>query len=400
MKPALICSAVRTAIGGFGGALAEVSPVDLGALVTRDALRQAGLDDPQGAPVNEVIIGNVLGAGHGMNLARQICLKSGLGVSTSAYTVNKVCGSGLKAITLGATEIAIGGADCVVAGGTESMSQAAFVSLSTRWGSRLGNAELKDLILADGLTDAFHSCHMGITAENLAEKYEISREHQDQFALESQSKAQAALEQGHFKSEITPVPLFKRGKEIGRFEVDEHPRKGTTLETLSALRPAFKKDGTKAGTVTAGNASGINDGAAAVVLASEGFATRHNLKPIAEIVAWASGAVEPAVMGIGPVEAVKKLMQRTSIPLESVDLIEANEAFASQALAVNKLLGWDTQKVNVCGGAIALGHPIGASGARILVTLVHQLRRTNKKIGIATLCVGGGQGIAALVRLL
>lgn len=394
MKRTLICSAVRTAIGGFGGSLLDASPSDLGAVVTREALRQAGFGDGQTAAVDEVIMGNVLGAGHGMNVARQICLKSGLPVATPAYAVNKVCGSGLKAITLGATEIISGGAECIVAGGVESMSQAAFASLTSRWGARLGHTGMMDLILNDGLTDVFHGCHMGITAENLAEKYSISREAQDEFAASSQTKAQAALEQGYFKSEIVPVPLFKKGKEVGKFEVDEHPRKGTTVQTLGALRPAFKKDGT----VTAGNASGINDGAAAVVLASEEFASKHNLKPVAEIVGWASGAVEPAVMGIGPVEAVKKLLRKTSTNLSSVDLVEANEAFAAQALAVNKLLEWDAAKVNICGGAIALGHPIGASGARVLVTLVHQLRRTNKNTGIATLCVGGGQGIAALIR--
>lgn len=240
---------------------------------------------------------------------------------------------------------------------------------------------------------------MGITAENLAERFSITREAQDQFAAASQSKAQTAIENGYFKSEIVPVPLFKKGKEVGKFDTDEYPRKGTTIDVLAALKPAFKKDG-KGGTVTAGNASGINDGAAALVLASEDYVSRAKLKPIAEIVAWASGAVDPTVMGIGPVEAVKKLLQKASTNLSGVDLIEANEAFAAQALAVNKLLEWDTSKVNICGGAIALGHPIGASGARVLVTLVHQLRRTQKKTGIATLCVGGGQGIAVLVRAL
>lgn len=396
MKPTLICSAARTAIGGFGGSLLEVGPSDLGGVVVREALSRAGLGDGQGAAIDEVIIGNVLGAGHGMNVARQVCFKGGLSVGTPAYTVNKVCGSGLKAITLGATEISSGAAECIVAGGVESMSQTAFASLTSRWGARLGHTGLMDLILSDGLTDVFHACHMGITAENLAEKFGISREAQDEFAAASQAKAQAAIEQGCFRSEIVAVPLFKKGKEVGKFEIDEHPRKGTTSQSLGALKPAFKKDGT----VTAGNASGINDGAAAVVLASEDFAAKHKLKPIAEIMAWASGAVEPAVMGIGPVEAVKKLVKRAAIKLDDVDLIEANEAFAAQAIAVNKLLEWDVAKVNVCGGAIALGHPIGASGARVLVTLVHQLRRTNKKLGIATLCVGGGQGIAALVRAL
>lgn len=392
MERAFLLSAARTAIGSFGGSLQDIGPGELGAIVVREVLKRAGL--AESAVVDEVIMGNVLGAGHGMNVARQSCLKAGLAVSTPSYTVNKVCGSGLKAVTLAATEIATGNAHCIVAGGTESMSQAAFVSMSSRWGSRLGNAELKDLILSDGLTDVFHSCHMGITAENLAERYSLTRAAQDEFALQSQRKTQAALEAGHFKEEITPVPIIKRGTQVGTFEIDEHPRKNTTLEALSALRPAFKKDGT----VTAGNASGINDGAAAVVVASEKFIASSTVNPLAEIIGWASGAVEPHVMGIGPVEAVRRLLTRANVTLSDLDLIESNEAFAAQSLAVTKLLEWDSSKVNICGGAIALGHPIGASGARILVTLAHQLRRNNGKLGLATLCVGGGQGIAILIR--
>jgi acetyl-CoA C-acetyltransferase len=394
-RPVLVLSAARTAIGGFGGSLQDLSPSDLGAAVVKAALQRAGIaEDNGGAVIDEVIMGNVLGAGHGMNIARQVCLKGGLSVATPAYTVNKVCGSGLKAISLGAAAVASEEAECILAGGVESMSQAPFVSLGTRWGARLGNSELKDLILADGLTDVFKSCHMGITAENLAERYKISREAQDAFSADSQAKALNAIEKGWFKSEITPVALFKKGKQVGTFEVDEHPRKGTTVESLAGLKPAFKKEGT----VTAGNASGINDGAAAVLLASEKYAAQRGAKAIAEIIGWASGAVEPEVMGIGPVEAVKKLVQKTKVNLSEVDLIEANEAFAAQAISVNNLLGWNTAKVNVAGGAIALGHPIGASGARILVTLIHQLRRIGGKLGIATLCVGGGQGIAVLVR--
>lgn len=392
MRRTFLLSAVRTAIGGFGGSLVDVGAADLGATCVREALARAGL--PAGAKIDEVIMGNVLGAGHGMNIARQVALRAGLPVTTPAYTVNKVCGSGLKTIALAATEIAAGNADCIVAGGTESMSQAGFVSLSARWGARLGHSELKDLMLSDGLTDVFQNCHMGITAENLASKFEIPRDAQDRFALSSQQKAQHAIDQGWFKAEIVPVALLKKGKQVGTFETDEHPRKGATLESLSALKPAFKKDGT----VTAGNASGINDGAAAVVVASEEYVTANRLTPMAEIVGWASGGVEPEIMGIGPVEAVRKLLARAKVALESIDLIEANEAFAAQALAVAGQLGWDDSRVNVCGGAIALGHPIGASGARVLVTLAHQLKRTKKSLGLATLCIGGGQGIAMLLK--
>ncbi|MBX7144954.1 MAG: acetyl-CoA C-acetyltransferase [Oligoflexia bacterium] len=387
-----IASAVRTAIGSFGGSLTELAPAELGAHAARAALEQANMKE---SPlVDEVIVGNVLGAGHGMNISRQVCLRAGLPVSTPAYTVNKVCGSGLKAISLGATEIAAGNYDCVLAGGVESMSQAAFVSLTQRWGARMGNSELKDLMLQDGLTDVFNSCHMGITAENIADKYKISRADQDSFALESQNKAQLAISQGYFKTEILPLPIMKRGKQVGTFDTDEHPRAGVTLESLSALKPAFKKDGS----VTAGNASGINDGAAFLVLASEKALKDRNLKPMAEIVGWASAGVEPAIMGTGPIEAVKRVLSKTGLTSNDIDLIEANEAFAVQALAVNRALEFDPQRVNICGGAIALGHPIGASGARILVTLLHQLRRTGKRVGLATLCVGGGQGIAALVK--
>lgn len=392
MRKVFVLSAVRTPIGAFGGSLVDVGPADLGALVVKTALSRAAI-----APeieIDEVIMGNVLGAGHGMNIARQVALRAGLSASTPAYTVNKVCGSGLKSVALGTQAIALGDADCIVAGGTESMSQAGFVSLSQRWGSRMGNAELKDLMLSDGLTDAFHSCHMGITAENLAERYGVSREAQDAFAALSQSKAQQALSSGWFKDEVVPVPLMKKGKPAGEFSADEYPRAGVTVESLAGLRPAFKKEGT----VTAGNASGINDGAAAVVLCSEDFVVRHGLKPMAEMVATASGAVAPEVMGIGPVEAVRKLMRKADLALSDVELIESNEAFAAQALSVDKELGWDTSRINVCGGAIALGHPIGASGTRILVTLLHQLRRTGKRLGLATLCVGGGQGVAVLVR--
>jgi len=389
-----IVAAKRTAIGKFGGTLVDVSPAQLGTIATKATLVSAGASDKLNNAISEVIIGNVLGAGHGMNIARQICLNSGLPVSVPAFTISKVCGSGLKAVTLACQSIALSEAEVVVAGGVESMSQAPFVSASTRWGAKLGNAELKDLILQDGLTDVFHSCHMGITAENLAAKFNITREDQDAFALESQRRAKVAIEDGSFKEEIAAVPLMKRGKQVGEFLVDEHPRFDTTIESLKSLKPAFKSDGS----VTAGNASGINDGAAILLVASETATKKYDLTPMAEIVGWASSALEPEIMGLGPVGAVQKLCQKTGVKLSEVDIIEANEAFASQSLAVSRALELDPKRVNVWGGAIALGHPIGASGARVLVTLVHALKKSNAKTGIATLCVGGGQGIAVMIR--
>jgi len=397
MEPVYVVSAVRSAIGAFGGTLAGLSPSDLGRRVASEALTRAGL--PEGkreAPntIAEVIVGNVLGAGHGMNIARQVALKSGLSFSTPAYTVNKVCGSGLKAVTLAAQALQSGEADVILAGGVESMSQAGFVSMTTRAGVRLGHTEMRDLILQDGLTDVFDSCHMGITAENLAEAHSISRADQDRFALESQTRAAKAIAAGNFKEEIVPIAIEIRGKEPLPFATDEHPRAGTTLEALGKLRPAFKKDGT----VTAGNASGINDGAAFLVLANAAGVRRLGAKPLAELTGFASAGVDPKHMGIGPVKAVERLLEKTKTSLKDVAWIEANEAFAAQALAVGKLLQWDPAKVNPNGGAIALGHPIGASGARILVTLLHQMKRTAAPSGIATLCVGGGQGIAVLVK--
>jgi acetyl-CoA C-acetyltransferase len=387
-----IVSATRSAIGAFGGALVDVAPADLGACIARASLEHAGCG--KDSIVDEVIIGNVLGAGHGMNMARQVALKAGVSVATPAYTVNQVCGSGLKAVMQAASSIRAGESHTVLAGGVESMSQAGFVSMSTRWGARLGSSELKDLMLSDGLTDVFHQCHMGITAENLATRYSISREAQDAFACESQKKAAAAQTQGFFKSEISAVSLMKRGKQVGSFELDEHLRPQTTLESLKQLKPAFSKEGS----VTAGNASGINDGAAFLVLMSEAEVLKRGLTPLAEVVAWGSGGVEPEVMGIGPVPAVRQALQRAEINLSQLDLIEANEAFAVQALAVARELELPLDRTNVCGGAIALGHPIGASGARVLVTLLHQLKRTGGSLGLATLCVGGGQGVAVIVK--
>jgi acetyl-CoA C-acetyltransferase len=394
MNPIFIVAAKRTAIGKFGGSLVEASPADMGVVALKGALDSTGKGDVIKGAVGEVIIGNVLGAGHGMNISRQVCLKSGLPVSVPSYTVNKVCGSGLKSVMLGCQSIANSEGDIVVAGGTESMSQAGFISMGTRWGAKLGHAELRDLILQDGLTDVFNSCHMGITAENLAAKYSISRQDQDAFALESQKRAAAAISAGHFKDEIVPFALMKRGKQVGEFSVDEHGRADTTIESLSALKPAFKSDGT----VTAGNASGINDGAAICILASESAVKTHGLTPLARVIGWSSAGIEPEFMGMGPVGAVQKLTKKAGIKVSEVDLFEANEAFASQALAVSRALELDPAKVNISGGAIALGHPIGASGARVLVTLTHALRRTQKRIGVATLCVGGGQGVAMMIE--
>ena len=394
MKEIFIVAAKRTAIGKFGGSLVEASPTELGVVALKGALESTGKAEAIKGKVDEVIIGNVLGAGQGMNIARQVCLKSGLPVSVPSYAVNKVCGSGLKSVMLGCQSIALDDAKIVAAGGTESMSQAGFISMGSRWGAKLGHSELRDLILQDGLTDVFHSCHMGITAENLASKYNISRQDQDAFALESQKRAAAAISSGIFKDEISPFALMKRGKQVGEFSVDEHGRADTTLESLAGLKPAFKPDGS----VTAGNASGINDGAAICIVASGDTVKEHGLKPLARVVGWSSAALEPEFMGMGPVGAVQNLCARTGIKVGQVDLFEANEAFAAQALAVSRALELDSTKVNISGGAIALGHPIGASGARVLVTLVHALTRTQKRYGVATLCVGGGQGVAMMIE--
>lgn len=394
MKEIFIVAAKRTAIGKFGGSLVEASPTELGVVALKGALESTGKAEAIKGKVDEVIIGNVLGAGQGMNIARQVCLKSGLPVSVPSFGVNKVCGSGLKSVMLGCQSIALGDAKIVAVGGTESMSQAGFISMGSRWGAKLGHSELRDLILQDGLTDVFHSCHMGIQAENLAAKYNISRQDQDAFALESQRRAAAAISAGIFKDEISPFALMKRGKQVGEFSVDEHGRADTTLESLAGLKPAFKPDGS----VTAGNASGINDGAAMCIVASGDAVKEHGLKPLARVVGWSSAALEPEFMGMGPVGAVQNLCGKTGIKVNQVDLFEANEAFAAQALAVSRALELDSTKVNISGGAIALGHPIGASGARVLVTLVHALNRTQKKYGVATLCVGGGQGVAMMIE--
>ncbi|MDR2947101.1 MAG: acetyl-CoA C-acetyltransferase [Candidatus Adiutrix sp.] len=387
----VIVGACRTAIGKFGGALAETPVEELGAVVIKEALRRAGLAADQ---ADEVVMGCVLQAARGQNVARQAALRAGLPVETPAETLNIVCGSGLQSVSLAASLIQSGQAEIVVAGGMENMSAAPYLLDKARYGYRLGDGQLIDSVTHDALSDAFNEYHMGITAENVAEKYGLSRQMQDDFAVWSQQKCEKAQSEGKFKDEIAPVPI-KRKKETVAFDQDEYPRPGATLESIAGLKPAFKKDGT----VTAANASGINDGAAAVVLMSEAKAKENGLKPLARWLGGATAGVDPAVMGIGPAASTRKLLERLNVTLEQIDLIEANEAFAAQALAVGKLLGWDDRKVNVNGGAIALGHPVGASGCRILVTLLYEMRRRQAAKGLATLCVGGGMGVSALVEL-
>lgn len=391
MQEVVIVSAVRTPIASFGGALKGYGATNLGALVIKEAIRRAGI---QGEQVDEVIMGNVLQAGLGQNPARQAALKAGLPVETTAQTINVVCGSGLKSVISAAQAIKSGDADIVVAGGMENMSNAPFVLEQTRWGQRMGNGTVVDSMIKDGLWCAFNDYHMGITAENVAEKLGISRAEQDQFAAWSQEKAVAAIEKGRFAEEIVPVVIPQRKGEPVIFDTDEYPRAGTTVETLAKLKPAFKTDGT----VTAGNASGINDAAAACVLMSKEKADFLGLTYLAAIKGYGMAGVDPAIMGVGPVNAVRKALQKADARVDDLDLIEANEAFASQTLAVAKELGFPQMKVNVNGGAIALGHPIGASGTRILVTLLYEMKKRNDKLGLATLCIGGGQGIAVVVE--
>jgi acetyl-CoA C-acetyltransferase len=391
MRKVVIASAVRTPIGSFGGAFKEVGAVELGAHVIKEALKAAGV-----APeaVDEVLMGNVLQAGLGQGPARQAALKAGLPVEVPSTTINKLCGSGLKAISLGVQAILLGDADVVVAGGMENMSQAPYVMPGARWGARMGTTPMLDTMIADGLQCAVNDYHMGITAENIAEKYAITREEQDQFAVSSQQKAEAAMKADRFADEIAPVVIPQRKGDPKVVSVDEYPKHGTTAEGLGKLRPAFKKDGT----VTAGNASGINDGAAAVVLMSEEKAKELGVKPLATVVAYASGGVDPSIMGMGPVPTVQKMLKKSGLTMADMDLIELNEAFAAQSLGVARELCPDTEKTNVNGGAIALGHPIGASGARIVVTLLHELKRREGKYGLASLCIGGGMGTGLIVE--
>ena len=386
----VICSAKRTAIGSFGGSLKDISAVELGTAVVRDLLKESGISAQQ---VDEVIFGNVLGAGLGQNVARQIAIHSGIPEDKTAFTVDMVCGSGLRAIQLAVQSILTGQNQVVVAGGTESMSQAPYLAKKQRWGSKLGHASLEDSILTDGLTDVFSNQHMGLTAENIAERYQITRQAQDAYAAESQRRALAALESDRFASEITPVLIPQRRGEPIVFDRDEYPRE-TSEEKLAALRPAFKPEGT----VTAGNASGINDGAAAVILTTRELAESHDWPILCSIVSQANAGVSPDIMGTGPIPASQKALQLANLTIEEIDLVEANEAFAAQALCVVQELGLDPMKTNVNGGAIALGHPIGASGARILVSLIYELRRRQAQYGLATLCIGGGQGTALIIR--
>jgi acetyl-CoA C-acetyltransferase len=387
----VIIGACRTPIGTFGGAFKDVPAVELGTVAVREAVRRAGVRPDQ---VDEVILGCILQAGQGMNPARQVTIKAGLPESVPAHTVNKVCGSGLKAVMLATQAVRCGDAEVVVAGGTESMSRAPFLLPGARWGERLGHGQALDHMIHEGLTDAFHDIHMGITAENLVEKYGISRQDQDRFAAESQARAEAAIKEGRFRDEIVAVPVPGKKGEARAVDTDEHPRAGTTAESLGKLKPAFKEGGT----VTAGNASGLNDGAAALVVTSAARARSLGAQPLARVVSYASAAVDPKIMGIGPVPAVRTALEKAGLGSGDIDLFELNEAFAAQSLAVLRELELDPARVNVNGGAIALGHPIGASGARILVTLIHALRARGLRRGLAGLCIGGGQGVAMVVE--
>ncbi|MED1205264.1 acetyl-CoA C-acetyltransferase [Heyndrickxia acidicola] len=391
-QEAVIVSAVRTAIGTFNGALKNVTAVELGAVVIKETLKRAGIE---AGKVDEVIMGNVLQAGLGQNPARQAAIKAGVPESVSSTTINKVCGSGLKAVHLATQAILAGDAEIIVAGGMENMSMAPYLLMNARDGFKMGDQKLVDSMIRDGLWCAFNDYHMGITAENLCDRYEISREEQDEFAAVSQERAARAIESGRFKDEIVPVTIPQRKGDDIVFDRDEHPRNGTTAESLSKLRPAFKKDGS----VTAGNASGINDGAAAVVVMSRAKAEELGIKPMVAVKANASAGVDPSIMGIGPVPAVKKALAKAQLSLDDIQLIEANEAFAAQSLAVDRELKLNRDILNVNGGAIALGHPIGASGARIFVTLIHEMVKRQAQNGLAALCIGGGQGVATVVEL-
>lgn len=391
MRQAVIVSAVRTPIGSFSGALGQIPAAELGSIVIKEAMNRAGINPDQ---VDEVIMGNVLSAATGQNPARQAAIKAGVPQEVPAWTVSKVCGSGLKAVVCAAQAILANDADIIVAGGMESMTLAAYALPKARTGYRMGNDSIIDTMVYDGLTDAFHNVHMGITAENIAEQYGLSREDQDKYALISQNRAEKAIEAGKFDEEIVPVAIPQRKGEPVLFRQDEFPRFGTTQESLAKLRPAFKKDGT----VTAGNASGVNDGAAAVVVMSKEKADKLGIMPLATITSWASAGVDPLIMGTGPIPATRKALEKAGLKIEDVDVIEANEAFAAQTLSVAQSLQLDRDKTNINGGAIALGHPVGASGARILVSLLHEMKRQEAKRGLATLCIGGGQGISMIVE--
>ncbi|HVJ48529.1 acetyl-CoA C-acetyltransferase [Desulfitobacterium sp.] len=391
MKDVVIVSAVRTPVGAFGGKMGQLTGAQLGSIVIKEAVQRAGIKPEQ---VEEVIMGNVLSAAMGQNPARQAAVNAGLPIEVPAWTVSKVCGSGLKAVVCAAQAIISGDAEVIVAGGMESMSAAAFALPKARTGYRMGNDTLVDTMINDGLTDAFHNIHMGITAENISEKFGITREQQDALSARSQNRAEAAIKSGRFTNEIVPVSVPQRKGDPIVISQDEFPRFGTTPQSLAQLRPAFKKDGT----VTAGNASGINDGAAAFVVMSKDKAEELGLPVLAKITSWASAGVDPLIMGTGPIPASRKAMAKAGLKIEDIDLVEANEAFAAQAQEVTNELHLDIEKTNVNGGAVALGHPIGASGARILVTLIHEMGKRDAHRGLATLCIGGGQGIAMIVE--
>ncbi|CDB73977.1 MULTISPECIES: acetyl-CoA C-acetyltransferase [Clostridia] len=391
MREVVIASAVRTAIGTFGGSLKDIPAVDLGALVIKEAVNRAGIKPEL---VNEVVMGNVIQAGLGQNVARQSAVKAGLPIEIPAMTINMVCGSGLRSVALAAQMIKAGDCDVVVAGGMENMSRAPYALETTRWGQRMGDGKIVDTMIKDALSDAFNNYHMGVTAENIVKEWGLTREELDEFSLNSQLKAEKAIKEGKFKDEIVPVMVPQRKGEPKVFDTDEGPRFGSTIEGLARLKPCFIKDGK----VTAGNSSGINDGAAAFVVMSAEKAEELGVTPLATIVSYGHKGLDPAIMGYGPFHATKAVMQSANLTVEDMDLIEANEAFAAQSIAVAKDLHFDMSKVNVNGGAVALGHPVGASGARILVTLLHEMQRRDAKKGLATLCIGGGMGTAMIVE--
>ena len=391
MKNVVIASAVRTPLGSFGGALKPLSGIDLGVVAAKEAIKRAGIDP---AKIDEVILGNVLQAGLGQNPARQVAINAGIPKEVPAMTINKVCGSGLRAVSLAAQLIKAGDAEIVLAGGTESMTNSPYVLPKMRYGARMGDTSAVDVMIKDGLTDAFNGYHMGITAENINDQWNQTREQQDQFAVASQNKAEAAQKAGKFDEEIVGVEIKDKKGNVTVIDKDEYIKYGQTMDTLGKLKPAFKKDGS----VTAGNASGINDGAACLIVMSEDKAKELGIEPLAKIVSYASAGVDPSIMGIGPVPASTKALEKAGLKIEDIDLVEANEAFAAQSCAVVKDLGLDPAKTNVNGGAIAIGHPIGASGARILTTLLYEMKRSGKKKGLATLCIGGGQGTALIVE--
>ena len=391
MKEVVIVSAKRTAIGTYGGSLTRLSSVELGKIAAQSAIKTAGINP---AEINETIVGNILSAGEGQNIARQISINAGVPETSPAMTINKLCGSGLRAVSMAAQFIRLGDANAILAGGTESMSNAAYLLKKARFGYRMGHGEIIDSMISDGLTDAFNNYHMGITAENIAEQWNFSRQEQDAFALQSQLKTEAAQKAGKFLDEIAPITIPQRKGDPMIFNTDEFPKHGMTIDKLAKLRPAFKKDGT----VTAGNASGLNDGAAMLLIMSADKAKELRLKPMAKILAYGNAALDPKIMGYGPVPATKAALLNAKMTIKDIDLVEANEAFAAQSLAILRDLELNPEIVNVNGGAIALGHPIGASGARILTTLLYEMKRSNKATGLATLCIGGGQGSSIIVE--